>query len=932
MTEYMNYQHNLICTAINSKYKDSLPTEEDIFEIADSIHKRMNEAFPISDEEYQDLLHRLPEEIIHTVGDAETLRARNSKHQKAWYTSRIIDSYFWPRYRQYLLKKRTEYMVNHMDVMTDKIMNDLGDPKSAEPFQRRGLLLGDVQSGKTATYTAICNKAADAGYKVIIVLAGMMENLRVQTQQRLDAEFVGVDSNYTLDSKAADSQKNRRIGVGFIGIPGKKERRITPFTSVQYDFKSEVVASNNLDLNDLMSTALFVVKKNVRVLNNLYVWLTKSLAKNDTLNFPLLLIDDEADNASVNTNNPELDPTAINKAINNILGVFRQASYLGITATPFANIFIDPSVQEDGMPSDLFPRDFLTLLPSPDNYIGADAYFGSEDEAENDEDEQTNSGKGTSKTSKRAYRDAIIPIENNEQTNYFINKHKKELAYHLVDLPQSLYRAIRYFILATAISDLRHDNHEHRSMMINVTRFTAVQDKISDLVQDYVDQLRSAIQAYSHLSVKKADAISDIKNLHQDWIDFDLSSISGTSWSNILKNYLLPAIKRIEVRTVNQHAPSRNLDYDNYKETGMRVIAIGGNSLSRGVTLEGLCVSYFYRNTQMYDTLLQMGRWFGYRPNYADLCKIWMGEDAIGWYDYINNAFNELKDELRTMAKMNSTPENFGLKVRQNPGSLIVTARNKMRGGTRVPMQINLSSRLIETPRLFNDANVLNSNNELCEDIIRQIAENYQGVFDQYSKAYIWHDVPADIVIKLVSKYESHPWNLNFQSKAICDSIKKDSNLQVWDVGIPQGSDETISKINFNESNSLEMHAEDRIIEVDQTVDNMIRVNKRHVRVGAGGCAKTGLTKEQIDFVKNAVKPRNATDKDYLSVKNRKPILLIHLLHNKNNSLPDLPRYLYALSLGFPKGKKEIIATYIVNSTELEQYTSDLYDDDEDVD
>ena len=139
----------------------------------------------------------------------------------------------------------------------------------------------------------------------------------------------------------------------------------------------------------------------------------------------------------------------------------------------------------------------------------------------------------------------------------------------------------------------------------------------------------------------------------------------------------------------------------------MRVIAVGGNSLSRGLTLEGLCVSYFYRNTMMYDTLLQMGRWFGYRQNYDDLFKVWIANDAVGWYGYITDAINELKEEVRKMERQNQTPEEFGLKVRQAPGSLMVTARNKMRTATLISSPITVSGRMIETPRLRGDSETL---------------------------------------------------------------------------------------------------------------------------------------------------------------------------------------------------------------------------------
>lgn len=197
-------------------------------------------------------------------------------------------------------------VVNRLNKTTDDIMDDLGNPKDhTRPFQRRGLLLGDVQSGKTATYTAVCNKAADAGYRVIIVLAGMMENLRIQTQERLDTEFVGSESKYTLDKKAGNEIKNTPVGVGMIP-PLDPNKRIACFTSVTTDFNKATLRALGLSLRTLNGTALFVVKKNKSVLNNLHRWLVENNAdETGLIDLPMLLIDDEADNASVNTNAEE---------------------------------------------------------------------------------------------------------------------------------------------------------------------------------------------------------------------------------------------------------------------------------------------------------------------------------------------------------------------------------------------------------------------------------------------------------------------------------------------------------------------------------------------------------------------------------------------------------------------------------------------------
>lgn len=917
MTQNMEIVFQQIRQIVETKYASKLPTEDQIYAEADTLRAVFATIYPLTDEEFESVKKRLPEHIIHSIGYADTLRSRDGDHQVGWYLQNENDGYFWNRFRTYLNKKWSIPVVDRLHKTTDDIMDDLGDPRSEDPFQRRGLLLGDVQSGKTATYTALCNKAADAGYRVIIVLAGMMENLRIQTQERLDAEFVGLDSKYTLDKKADSAMRNKPVGVGLVP-PFNVDRRITRFTSVSTDFKASVIKSNGLNLNDLKGTALFVVKKNKSVLNNLYAWLTKD---EDVLNLPLLLIDDEADNASVNTSSDEHNPTAINAAINKILRCFKQATYLGITATPFANIFIDPDMASDGAAKDLFPRHFLTLLPTPDHYIGADRIFGN-----GSEDDWTDRVDGE-------YGDSLIPILNNEQEHFYFFKHKKDLADSLYELPPSMREAIRYFVIATAVSDSRFDVKEHRSMMINVSRFTDVQNVTADMVQEYVNQLSSDIENYHALPIEQAMKINNIARLYETWQKYSIENAAGYSWEHLLKKFLCKAVRRIEVRSVNQKNGAKSLDYYNYKNVGMRVIAVGGNSLSRGLTLEGLTVSYFYRNTMMYDTLLQMGRWFGYRNNYDDLFKIWIGEDAIGWYSYITDAFNELKGELRTMARQNLTPEDFGLKVRQDPGALIVTARNKMRSGTAVIVPITVSGRMIETPRLWRDPEIIASNNELCEEFIRKIeaADNVTREYDENVHSFIWRHVPKKMIVELVSQYKSHPWNLNFQAAALSAFIDEEEDLTYWDVAVPSGSVDEAYELKVNSDEVLEFHGEARKITKDSTVDKMLRVNERHVRVGAGGCSKIGLSPERISALRKQAggKP---TDKTYL-VEDRNPVALLHLMFNTNSELQGFPEYIYAIGLGFPGGKEEKKAKYIVNAVDLRNYVDveDMNDEDDDV-
>lgn len=736
---------NVISAAVSTQYKEVPPTEEEFLALAQTMRANMS-AFPVTDEDFTEILVRLRASIVIQMDVGVYINDRNTPH-KSWLPSRRadLDFFFWNRYKKYLeeIKHWNPRVTATLDKVSDEIVDLLGDPQSKEPFQRRGLVLGDVQSGKTANYTAISNKAADTGYRIIIVLAGMMENLRQQTQSRLDAEFSGRKSEYYLDPKAEQGIKNQPVGVGRYGV----QKRIAAFTSVTKDFDINVLKSNDLNLQSVSDPIVLVVKKNKRILNNLIKWLSNS-RDNTTgkIMLPMLLIDDEADNASVNTKSEDDSPAAINACIRQLLHEFNQASYLGITATPFANIFINPETEDEMIGDDLFPRDFIYSLAPPTNYIGADKIFGDATEK---------------------FSDVLIPLRREEMDLFFPFTHKKTLE---VDaLPPSMYEAIAYFLLFNAIRDLRGDYTEHRSMMIHVSRFTDVQNRIAEAVNEWLVQVKSDVQNYAALGDGKREQIASLRYLHKVWLKHQLEKISRTNWDDICSNYLNRAIAPIAVRAVNQRTGATSLDYFNHKEDGLRVIAVGGNSLSRGLTLEGLGVSYFYRKSQMYDTLLQMGRWFGYRPNYEDLFRIWMAEEAIDWYGYITRAANELKDEIAKMKLANQTPKEFGLKVRQDPNSLIATARNKMRSATQVSRPVTVSGKLLETPKLKANPEILKANEAAFKEFVDHLGS--AGTRDFSVKPYYWRGVNKELVVQLLLDFETHPWHLAFQGRALSGNV-----------------------------------------------------------------------------------------------------------------------------------------------------------------
>lgn len=389
-------------------------------------------------------------------------------------------------------------------------------------------------------------------------------------------------------------------------------RRPNTFTNVLRDFDKKIATGVGVPLENLRQPVVFVIKKNSTTLRNLIEWLTEHNARRGmkSISSPMLLIDDEADNASINVAKGAGEASRINGQIRSLLRIFDRSTYIGYTATPFANIFIDPDSEHEMVGDDLFPRDFIVSLDPPDNYFGARKVFI--DEAD------------------RIIRhiddhDAVLPLG-----------HKK--GHRIGGLPDSLVKAMRAFVLARAIRLVRGQVKRHNSMLVNVSRFTDVQ------ASAVLNRMRASIRVNGALPPDQAIRDPEIAAM-LDVFEAEYEGC-GVTWQDVLVR-LHDSIGPINVVAVNSASPG-TLDYERHEE-GLNVIAVGGFSLSRGLTLEGLVVSYFLRNSMMYDTLMQMGRWFGYRPGYEDLCRIWMPREAEGWYAHVTDSIEELREELRRM-------------------------------------------------------------------------------------------------------------------------------------------------------------------------------------------------------------------------------------------------------------------------------------------
>ena len=662
---------------------DELPTQE---KIRDCINDARSLCPGVTDNDAEWLA--LWFETVHGVTMTDGAALQDTGFEPWLEDARAeLDPYYWDRYRQLLVSKDfSRHVLATLDDVTDRILGFLENPTRPGEWDRRGMVVGHVQSGKTANYTGLVCKAADAGYKVIVIIAGIHNNLRNQTQRRIDEGFVGFDSTSNLLRKALPSQSV--VGVGRFDF----RRRPAAFTTSQRDFNITIADSVGVPLQNLVEPAVFVIKKNTSTLRNLIEWLTAHNAQRgtSTIREPMLLIDDEADNASINIRHRQDEVSRINSQIRQLLQLFDRSCYVGYTATPFANIFIDPDSDDEMLGHDLFPRDFIVSLDPPDNYFGATKVFS--DDAER------------------------IVQHVDDHADVLPLKHR--IDHPITGLPGSLEAGVRVFVVARAIRLARGHAGQHNSMLVNVSRFVAVQGQIRNEIHALVGRIRSSARVNGARPPAQAIADPEIAALRHEFEEHYADS-AGVSWADV-QSLLHESASAVNVIEVNSRAAG-SLDYAAHERSGLNVIAVGGFSLSRGLTLEGLVVSYFLRNSMMYDTLLQMGRWFGYRRGYEDLCRVWMPEEAQGWYTHIAESIEELRDELARMQSVNATPKDFGLRVRSHPDTLIVTARNKMGTGRSLRVLIGLANRFVETAILRRDQSSLEANRQAAITLAGQL-------------------------------------------------------------------------------------------------------------------------------------------------------------------------------------------------------------------
>ena len=671
--------------------------------------------------------------------------------------------YYWRKLRYYWLqnKKWTTNRINSLDDSSDKVLRHMSPPDK-ENFDVRGLVLGYVQSGKTANYTALIAKAADVGYRLFIVLSGMDNGLRRQTQIRLEQELVGISE----------------IPGNAVPLPERGKQWHT-FTTrdIDGDFQQ-----GNVNTAALQGTqpVLLVIKKNGAVLRRVIKWLSEA-DSNTIAQIPALIIDDEADQASIDTKGDRMtegdeqtedseDPSTINRLIRNLLNKFTRRSFTAYTATPFANILIPFDQYTPNVKNDLYPKNFIIDLPKPKFYVGAEELFG---ETGLTGEESEGGGDGIN---------VLRSIPTDEEAQWGSGQ----------DAPASLRSAMIDFVLAGAAKTQRggcEDPPEKSpsTMLIHTSHLTEEHGTVREIVQSAMKDLRDEWRYGRDES--RHDKSSEIeKEMMTRWNeDFCLTTDDYDSSKILvfdeLRNHIGQFLESVQVKAINS-TTDEILDYE--KEPHANTIAIGGNKLSRGLTLEGLLVSYFTResNTPMYDTVMQMARWFGFRQDYVDLIRLYMTDSLADKFAHLSVVEKGLRDDIAIYATKGITPKECGLRILRHP-SMRVTSQSKSRFARNFITVY--SGMLFQTFRFpMSEPEVLaesaESNLISTVDFLSAL-----GPFQRDKNKFIWRDVAADAVVTYLGEIENTEHHIDLMDiKKYIDGRVGDEELTNWTIVIHQ--------------------------------------------------------------------------------------------------------------------------------------------------
>lgn len=852
----------------------------------------------------------------------------------------------WHRYKMNISANDPSFPVNDLDDFTDIILDKCNNPKEKNSFDRRGMVVGHVQSGKTANYVGLINKATDAGYKLIIVLAGTIGSLRRQTQERIDSGYIGRSSSAFIQGK----DTGRIVGVGRTRV----DTMIIPFTSSYYrngdegDFNGRIASALNIEIGN--QPVVLVIKKNKSILENLIDWLSKDVNYKEIdgvrkiFDVPTLIIDDEADAASVNASKSITDIKTINALIRVLINMFNQSTFVGYTATPYANLFIsqlyDESISRTVkgndylIGEDLFPKHFIVNIKAPSNYIGAAKIFGLEDPVTGESNEPLPLFR---QLIPEEFQD-ILPLKINTLTP-------------LPDiLPGSLEKAIKTFVLTCAVRRLRGHEKKHNSMLVHVALLVKWIDRVAYLVNESLRDIKERIGVSDPLifrelqEIYENDFMTTTETVLENMGYTDLK-VKVHDWQEV-EQEIRKAASKIIVRAVHGKKAIANLEYHGIEEIdynlypdGLSVIAVGGTRLSRGITLEGLSVSYYLRTTKMYDSLMQMGRWFGYRPGYVDLCRIFTTEEVFDWFNHITVATEEMRNDFDLLHSMQKKPSDFRLKVRNHSGLLTVTSLLKMNFAQT--LEISFSGQNPQTYKFLKSQNIIENNFRAFQHLINELGlppvqDRILNVRDANLKYLLYRNVNTDALCSFIDGYRIDQPNI--KNATLTSYIRKQevaNNIREWSIAVVNNNDAEVKVIkDYTDAKETVPPLRYSVTDGKETIEMQCSV--RNQPIDRRREKDYFIPKNQIDDVKDRQADlgtsftKNSEIKDERKT-HKKGLLLIYALDPRGTLNIDKETPVIGFSLHFPQIENEAKVSYTV-TLQNELNEEPMEDDDEEND
>lgn len=697
---------------------------------------------PFSDEQEASLQAALIEVTGHSRR-LEELRPASilRRKQDRWYLGPDVLSTSWEAYKSHLfVKPGWSEVIDSLDNTSTLIVSELLNP-SGPSGRRQGLVLGYVQSGKTANMAATIAKAADAGYRLVIVLAGLTTSLRRQTQIRFDGDLTSRNPEQWiwLTQQSHDFSLTRGLGLT---LPEGQ-------------------------------TQIMVIKKNAAVLRRLTEAL-KGMPSKLRLRMPTLIVDDECDQASLNTQAYKNSVSRINNQIRGLLDseLLPKVTYLGYTATPYANVLTAES-GHDGT-QDLYPADFIIKLPRPEAYFGVDRLFGDHPDSVDDTGDSDASGLPMIRIVHPKEQTALQPESRSK---------RDEFAPRLVP---SLREALDYFLLCLAVRRLRGLGHKPCCMLVHTTLYATCHNKLRRMIEtDWLKKVQSDLQNRPEVVFERlrgiwsseASALSPEMRLSLQ----DPQLPDQIETFDAIQHEIPAALESIT--TIVENAESDDfLDFADEKKR--HAIVIGGNVLARGLTIEGLTVSYFVRASSQFDTLMQMGRWFGYRPGYSDLPRIWMTPDLNAAFLDLVVLENEIRSDITLMSDQNLTPREFSIRVPQMPG-MALTARNKLMMENIDNCRISFRGQhqqMIGFPsaKEFHDRNRL-----ATEQFLQQCSARSLPDLIERNGTLLFRDVPYEMVRIFLSRFDLHKESMKPIPDFISEEVDQGENyIRTWNVAV----------------------------------------------------------------------------------------------------------------------------------------------------